>query len=136
MNWCFTSTNILRHLKKKPIEEEEKNEEGQVFKCRVCYQMLTNNTALKRHFEYLHSKVFKCEKEECSFEGSRWKLLLHTKVHLGVFSCETCFKSFPQQAQLDFHKASHSDITDFDCEKCNKAFKTAIPLKVNKYFDC
>ena len=123
LNWCFTSTNILRHLKKKPIEEEEKNEEGQVFKCRVCYQMLTNNTALKRHFEYLHSKVFKCKKEECAFEGSRWKLLLRFWKHHGG-----------QSNSKEWRNTSKMHQQQFACVSVNSHHVNALSVKLQVIF--
>jgi KRAB domain-containing zinc finger protein len=149
------------------LQETESNEtksesEFDVFRCKQCPQLFTNQTKLDFHLTFAHP--LKCDK--CDFSASTKRLLechykrihytmkdlqcnickfytssfdalrSHTRVVHNtdkIYKCNTCSKEFRFKNSLSYHeKYVHTNAKPFVCQKCDKKYKTKMDL--NSHF--
>ena len=102
--------------------------------CDKCDLSFASNRNLKRHLQYVHSRVknFHCEKCDSSFY-TNGDLTRHVRgVHLKLkpYSCDQCDLSFLANHKLDRHKKTvHLNQKPISCQKCEKSFGDKGDLK-------
>ena len=110
------------------------------FPCSQCNKVFSEKTRLVIHSR-THSgeKPFVCE--DCGFScAQRDNLRLHKEFKhpaLGLqdkkYSCDLCSASFLTRSNLTRHAVSHTDLKEFVCETCGKAFKEPGALRQHSY---
>jgi len=154
---------ILKHLKEKSFACElcdmkffrmetltvhhRKHTGNKPHQCEKCDNSFVTKGNLQRHMDsHLESiKDFQCI--DCGkLFGSDRRLKKHVaSVHLHVFPCTTCTKTFSRKSDLERHIKSHLGIKDFQCIDCGKLFSEEwnlrqhveiVHLHSNEVFPC
>lgn len=104
------------------------------FTCDICYNRCKNLIDLTDHLLRCHGKQFKHLCFECGrgFQSvasfNNHKRLFH-RPDLKCPVCDICKKIFPFESNLRYHKITHSQVREFYCNGCGKAFKHKHSLK-------
>ena len=132
--------NLRRHLRlhisrDSNIPDEDSGTESASkefkFSCDFCPEKFVNKAAY-----LVHEKTHGDKQPECYIclktYADRYSLRYHLRTH-GIghqIRCELCNKSFPKPSRLQAHiNAFHKNIRKFNCDKCDKTFKTRIHLE-------
>ena len=101
------------------------------FKCDKCNHSTTAEHLLHIHKLKEHNSTdgiyhcYKCPKEFVNLHSLYGHLLqVHGTGNCPERPCIICGKLFSTSCGLKRHEASHSDIKQFKCEECPRAFKT------------
>lgn len=125
--------------KSKLIEHQHRHEGIPPFTCPECDKGFYQKDRLKTH-ELTHSneRPFECQICNLSFRR-KYELNKHGRVHdanlkekLKKYVCEKCGKKNYSIADLNRHELKHSDVRNFQCEHCEKAFKDKYTLKCHE----
>jgi hypothetical protein len=54
---------------------------------------------------------------------------LKTKKSIEAHQCHICEKTFPSRGKLNAHVAAHLSLSEFQCEKCSKKFRSKFSLR-------
>ena len=67
--------------------------------------------------------TLKCKKCDACFESNK-NLKKHiNEIHATKIKCVSCEKTFQKNCELEIHiKASHKEIKEYDCDKCDQKF--------------
>lgn len=125
-------------LKKKSmvskVEDTDLNHfeaEPKVHQCEICQSSFSRLKNLKEHLKKIHNLFFKCTYCTLTF-ASKELLSKHQSENCGNkgLKCIVCGKIFAKRYNMLRHMAMiHSNEEKFECEKCNKTFKTKDGLK-------
>jgi hypothetical protein len=63
--------------------------------------------------------------ERIKLAESSLKIKKSTEVH----QCHICEKTFPSHAKLNAHVAAHLSLSEFQCDKCSKKFRSKFSLR-------
>lgn len=125
LKYSITEEQYLEHL-----------ETHKKFKCDLCSNKFTSDTALFKHCTESHIKNFKCNTCKKMFwtqEGL--KLHITTKHSVPTFKCRECPKILTSENFRDRHEQSMHGIDDafirkinndrpFKCDECENTFTT------------
>lgn len=120
----FNSKKLDSHLKSAHGVKNEKKENDERFKCKMCEKKFKNKYARNSHVKEVHlSEPIKCNL--CDFEGTRKVLRRHKRdVHAEKrFACSLCPGAFKTLHTLNMHMTSHSDVRCYTCDICGMGFK-------------
>ena len=105
------------------------------FKCDECDKVFTYNSALYRHVQDHHkrTRLFPCSQCDRVF-FQKFRLTDHIKTHsdLREWQCDLCEKAFHTRGSLLAHKkAVHPESGPFLCDLCGTTFKTKSSLSMH-----
>lgn len=110
-----------------------------VFACRICDSFKSNERNVRNSHEiakhqHPEKKTFVCP--DCGKNQTTvYKLQSHMMQHRPErkpFLCIDCGKDFAERAQLKSHSLTHTTERPFKCNRCEKAYKTSIKLKLHQ----
>lgn len=109
--------------------------------CQVCAKEIKDKKAFEKHvrahFEESGPRL-KCPMENCESwlkdEDSLKNHIQRTHLDNKEYNCPECDRVFPNRSSLWSHKHYFHTKQVFRCEQCDKTFKKALTLKVNKKF--
>lgn len=115
--------NLENHKSSQHGEYVEEN--GSIYKCKMCDTQFTNRTDLYAHIND-HSKIpvtLLCDTCGKCFRSAE-RLRAHKRLHMNIrpFHCTYCPKHFRSRLQLTQHLHVHTGIKSFSCTFCSKAF--------------
>jgi hypothetical protein len=99
----FKEKQILKNHERTHLPDELKLKHP----CTICGKKFVNNHCLKIHIARIHEKV-----------------ALHT--------CELCGKGCITKSDLNWHKDSHTQERNFECDICQLKFKSTNSLRLHK----
>lgn len=103
--------------------------------CDVCQKEFNSLNALKYHYlSHTGERAHTCTVCRKSFFAQS-ALKSHMRLHTGEkpYECEACKMKFRQWGDLKYHTVSkHSDIKNYQCEFCGKAFSRKYSLVIHR----
>ena len=100
--------------------------------CDDCGKAFVGKVDLDRHKIIKHTRNFplKCEKCGLGFINSKRKQFVkhiakchgEPRIRNKIWTCEQCGKEFNKKSNYQVHLKHHSQIKDFSCLSCGKAF--------------
>ena len=108
------------------IEQTEKNDMGEDYKCDLCEKVCLSKRSLYWHVKNSHKqKHEQCDNCDMKFSNrlikKRHMLEIHEKIN--NFTCVSCKASFKRKCSLQRHlKRVHEKLKNVPCESCNKTF--------------
>ena len=121
-------------IKLKQFDVQFGNQTGSSFPCKLCQKCLPSATSLEIHLK-IHTieASLPCQFPDCEEEFPRqklvWEHMLNThrvdkETWLGRrFQCDTCNKAFKTKNALHRHKRKHTNDKPLLCSICSKRFK-------------
>ena len=120
--------------------ETEKRGKGKSNICDTCGKQFKTKKILTQHLKCHGEKSFLCQ--HCDYTATLQKYLNHhiERMHpitpkpevLPMYTCEHCGNSYKAQQTLNYHiESAHLD-TFFNCDLCEKVFKTRRKLAEHK----
>ena len=105
---------------RRKYSELEKNE-----MCDDCGMSFVSKSDLKRHQITRHTKDFPFKCENCGMGFLNCKKSNY-EIHVAkcgkLYTCDECGKVFNKKSNFQVHMKRHSQIKDFSCMICGKAF--------------
>jgi uncharacterized Zn-finger protein len=106
------------------------------FKCKLCEKCYADIKSLKDHKKLKHGPngPLKFECNICGIKiASKFGLRSHKKTHID-FQCDSCDRIFKTQLKLKIHlKLDHLiEVEEFECNLCSKKFVTKKRMLVHK----
>lgn len=102
--------------------------------CEVCGKAFAAPSTLRAHFGvHTDERPFPCDKCEMRFKNA-YGLKCHQETHDDKkYICPVCGMSLGTNHTYHAHLKIHSDVRQYKCIVCPKAFKRHTPLKVRDY---
>lgn len=110
------------------------------FVCDVCAKVFNTKSNFETHRRtHNDGAIAQLPKQQCHICNTWMKNLVGLKKHIKTmhenndneYFCDICGKQSPNKKALLSHKKYvHIDERKFECNRCSKAFKKAISLKV------
>ena len=133
---CQYCNKILKGKKAMGNHIKLKHETSDQIACGECGKRYFNETTLKMHIRYTHSKSFK--KYPCETCGKVFKFSNALVAHMNTVHsekkemCEQCGKKFAHKAHLFLHVKNLHEMANQEkdkmCDHCGKTFKTRSQL--------
>ena len=126
----MTSKQVMR----RHVETHE-NAGQQPHACHLCKKSYKTRGYLLKHISYIHknSQKNKWKCETCGkFFAQYGSLSIHRRMHIGKkIACIECDQKFLHKHHLKTHmeRLHLSQGKSFECQKCEKTFKTNVDLK-------
>jgi uncharacterized Zn-finger protein len=125
--------------KSKLLEHVNRHQGTQPYVCGECGKGFYQKDRLKTHeFSHSNTRPFQCETCSLSFRR-KYELNKHLKLHdsdlkeqLKKYVCSECGKKNYSLADLTRHALKHSNVREFTCSFCPKAFKDKYTLKCHE----
>ncbi|KAL5280767.1 hypothetical protein ACFFRR_004651 [Megaselia abdita] len=117
------------------IEELPRLPRKKTHVCDVCQKEFNSLNALKYHYlSHTGERAHTCSVCRKSFFAQS-ALKSHMRLHTGEkpYECDQCKMKFRQWGDLKYHTVSkHSDIKNYQCEFCGKAFSRKYSLVIHR----
>lgn len=125
--------------KSKLLEHVNRHNSSPPFVCQICQKPFYQKDRLKTHeLSHSNSRPFECTICSLTFRR-KYELNKHQKIHNNTIKdqlkkhiCPKCGKKNYSFADLNRHSLKHSQIRNYKCGKCNKAFKDKYTLKCHQ----
>lgn len=105
-------------------------------KCTLCPKTFATRYALKIHADsHVSSRSFQCETCGKCFKSENLRNV-HAKKHKSALRrliCDLCGKTFVYKCLLESHMQTHSKKRLYNCNICDKPFKTKASLYSHKH---
>lgn len=131
---------VAEHMKKFHMAELGNS----LSKCKICGSLFILKWSLEAHMKTKHSDG-KIHNFVCDFDGKIFKnkqdLYRHMKTHMPTVKCEICNAELKPRSINQHLKEVHVVKREFQCDICQKYFKSHSALKMhkknhNKRFKC
>ena len=127
-------SSLVMHTKTMHMKSE-------YLQCGKCNKSFKKESSLENHMMLMHPESDEerptsttdpsssCN-EPCPVEDGG-KANLDASLEYGEFTCDICFRTFEQKAQIEIHMRVHAPGGEhkFACHMCSKTFKTSSDLK-------
>ena len=123
---CNSTFKMKEHLNK---HMNYKHSPKDKHKCETCNKYFSQEGSL-----YIHRKIHKGERFQCSLCEASYAQKFHFKNHLAKvhsvgkfekrFVCSVCHKKFERKAILQDHMSNHTGIKPYKCDFCD--YKVAL----------
>jgi len=136
---CFKSFKDKSLLKKHNVDFHNEIEDPKIrfdektnqFYCGLCSHCTTNKSNMRvhyaaRHVETAENGYIKCPK--CNIKLHSRDLETHSCV---LYPCDVCGKEFNSIDGVTQHKKRHADLGTYNCQLCEKPFKSKSSLKMH-----
>lgn len=102
-------------------------ENGSIFRCRLCEKQLQSRADLFTHMEeHQKEKVPRlcetCGKSFVTMDALRTHMRTHSSPRNYACTVEGCSKAFRSRVQLTQHTHVHTGVKSFACQKCDKVY--------------
>lgn len=127
-------SNLLEHMTSHALSlagiSAAANEE---IKCEKCDKTFPTDKKLERHQKMAHQKppkLFQCTDCNKIFNTNRvlQNHCKHKHSDARKYNCDLCQKSFKTDSGLYAHRKTHADSYDYSCQICLKKFKFKVHL--------